>query len=83
MDYNSGLPLGLGMALAMNETAMGHYVNLTEAEKEKLLARARNVKSREEMDRIINVLSDNKTWDSSQLDALLGPGSIIGGPGIG
>ena len=33
MDFNSGLPLGLGMALAMNETAMSHYVNLAEVEK--------------------------------------------------
>ncbi len=83
MDFNSGLPLGLGMALAMNETAMSHYVNLTEVEKEKLLARAKSVKSRAEMDRIVNMLSENETWDSSQLDALLGPSGIIDGPGIG
>lgn len=81
MDFNSGLPLGLGMALAMNETAMSHYVNLTEVEK--LLARAKSVKSRAEMDRIVNMLSENETWDSSQLDALLGPSGIIDGPGIG
>lgn len=31
-----GMPLGFGMALAMNERAMKKYSDLTESEKEKL-----------------------------------------------
>lgn len=52
----SGLPVGFGMALAMHQNALDNYSKLTEAEKEQVIARSRDVKSREEMDRIIDSL---------------------------
>lgn len=51
-----GVPIGFGMALAMHQDALDNYSKLTEAEKEKILARSHNVKSKEEMDEIINSL---------------------------
>lgn len=53
--YN-GVPLGFGMALAMNRDAFDNYSKLTEAEKEKILAESHNVKSKAEMQEIINSL---------------------------
>ena len=52
----NGLPVGLGMALAAHQSALDNYSKLTEAEKEKIIAESHNVKSREEMDTIINSL---------------------------
>ncbi len=51
-----GMPLGFGMALAMNERAMKRYSDLTEAEKEKIILRCKDAKSKEEMDKIVNSL---------------------------
>lgn len=53
--YN-GVPLGFGMALAMNRDAFDNYSKMTEAEKEKVLAASHNVKSKAEMQEIINSL---------------------------
>lgn len=51
-----GLPLGFGMALAMNERAMKKYSDLTEAEKERIILQCKDAKSKAEMDRIVNSL---------------------------
>lgn len=51
-----GMPLGFGMALAMNERAMTRYADLTEAEKERIILRCKDAKSKEEMDKIVNSL---------------------------
>lgn len=50
------IPLGFGFALAMNEPAMGAYAALSEAEKERLIMRCRDAKSKEEMQRIVDSL---------------------------
>mgnify|MGYP000042582409 FL=1 len=66
MDFNgiSGdgftlgeLPLGFGMALAMNESAMQGYAALTEAEKEELILRCKDVQTKDEMQRIVDSLA--------------------------
>lgn len=66
MDFNgiSGdgftlgeLPLGFGMALAMNEPALQGYAALTEAEKEELILRCKDVQTRDEMQRIVDSLA--------------------------
>lgn len=50
------LPLGFGFALAMNDKAMGAYAALTELEKEHLILRCRDARSKEEMQRIVDSL---------------------------
>ena len=47
------VPIGFGMALAMDYTAMEAYAALTEEQKQKVLERARNARSEEEMRQII------------------------------
>ena len=47
------VPIGFGMALAMDYTAMEAYAAMTEEQKKKVLDRARNARSEEEMRQII------------------------------
>lgn len=55
MDYQfSNLPLGLGMVLAMNERARAGYDSLSETEKEHIILKCKDAKSKREMDRIID-----------------------------
>lgn len=63
MDYADGLqqsalPLGLAFGLAMDEKALDRYGKLTEYEKEQLLARSKDVKSKDEMQRLIQDVGD-------------------------
>ncbi len=66
MDYTGdmqpgNIPLGLALGMAMNENAMDHYGKLTEYEKEQVLANSKNVKSKEEMQQLIQKLDDGDT----------------------
>lgn len=59
MDYfQSGtLPLGLSMALAMNEQAKAGFEGLSETEKEHFILKCKDAKTKEEMDRIVSSIS--------------------------
>lgn len=66
MDYTDGLqggvlPLGLAFGLAMDEQAINNYGKLTEYEKERIFAESKNVKSKEEMQELIQRISDGDT----------------------
>ena len=47
------VPIGFGMALAMDYTAMEAYAALTEEQRQQVLDKARNARSEEEMRQII------------------------------
>lgn len=51
------LPVGFGMSLAMNTTAMKAFAAMSETEQKHIVDRAAAVRSREEMDAIINALA--------------------------
>lgn len=58
MDYDfSNMPLGLAMALAMNERAKTGFEGLSETEKEHVILKCKDAKTKEEMDRIISSIS--------------------------
>lgn len=66
MDYTDGLqsaslPLGLAFGLAMDEKALDNYGKLTEYEKEQLLAKSKDVKSKDEMQQLIWQVSNGDT----------------------
>lgn len=60
----SPLPLGFGMALAMNEAAMQGYAQLTETEKEHLIMRCKDARSKDEMQKIVNSLVPGGSMES-------------------
>jgi len=50
------LPLGFGLALSMNDAAMTSYAGMTEAEKERIIMRCRDARSKDEMQEIVESL---------------------------
>lgn len=50
-------PFGLGMNLMVNEGAMQGYSKLTETEKEHLIMRCRDARSKDEMQKIVDDLA--------------------------
>ena len=53
MDYYK-VPIGFGMALAMNPPALNAYSAMTESQKEAILNKAHNARSEQEMHEIVN-----------------------------
>lgn len=53
MDFTK-VPIGFGMALAMNESAMAAYAAMNEREKQTVLQQAHHARSEEEMRQIVN-----------------------------
>ena len=51
------LPMGFGMALAMNEPALRGYAGLTEAQKEEIIMRCKDVKTKKQMQQIVDSLA--------------------------
>lgn len=70
------LPLGFGMALAMNEGAMRGYASLSETEREHLILRCKDARSKEEMQRIVDSLAPGESAEgiaNTQKEGLLPP----------
>ncbi len=53
MDYYK-VPIGFGMALAMNPDALNAYSAMNETEKQNILIKAHNAGSEREMHQIVN-----------------------------
>ncbi|HHW25425.1 MAG TPA: hypothetical protein PK778_01230 [Bacillota bacterium] len=66
MDKNrllsEGLPIGFGMALAMKPGGMEAFASLDDQKKEEYLNRAKNAKSKKEMQRIVEDLLRGSTY---------------------
>ena len=58
MDFYK-VPIGFGMALAMNHAAMEAYSNMTEEQKQAVLNRAHNAGSEQEMRQIVSGIAGN------------------------
>lgn len=58
MDYYK-VPIGFGMALAMNPPALNAYSAMTEEQKQAVLNKAHNARSEMEMHQIVNSLASN------------------------
>lgn len=69
------LPIGFSFGLAENESAMKSYAGLSETEKEHLLMRCRDAKSKSEMQEIVNSLipdTDLRAVVEEQRDTAVG-----------
>ena len=60
MDFYK-VPIGFGMALAVNEPAMNAYAVMTEAQKQEILNKAHNVRSEREMHDLVASLANGTT----------------------
>ncbi len=58
-DLN-GIPQGFGMALTKNSRAMNNFSNLNENEKKKIIELTRSVRSKSEMNRIVDKLEKGR-----------------------
>ncbi len=56
---NIELPLGFGMALAENETAMKRFEQLSNIEKQELAEQTHSVTSKKEMKALVNRLNES------------------------
>lgn len=56
MKEEQEMPLGLAFQMAMNERAMARFAQMDEAEKQATIERAKNVKSKQEMERLVHEL---------------------------
>ncbi len=56
MDFYK-IPIGFGMALAMNRPAMNAYAAMSEEEKQAILNKAHNVHSEKEMHDLVSSLA--------------------------
>ncbi|MBD5488470.1 MAG: hypothetical protein HDR13_06695 [Lachnospiraceae bacterium] len=79
MDYNN-IPLSLGMAITSNKAAMDRFVDMTEAEKEAFIDRSRDAMSREEMEKLVNTLTEDEERPDVHLEDV---NNIFKGPSIG
>ncbi len=59
MDFYK-VPIGFGMALAMNPVAMNVYSAMTEEQRQTVLDRAHHARSEQEMHRIVDGLAANR-----------------------
>ncbi len=59
MDFYK-VPIGFGMALAMNPPAMNAYSAMTEEQKQAILSKAHNARSEQEMHQIVNGIASNR-----------------------
>ena len=58
MDFYK-IPIGFGMALAMNQPAMNAYAAMTQEQKQAILNKAHNARSEKEMHQIVDSLVGN------------------------
>ena len=56
MDFYK-VPIGFGMTLAMNHSAMEAYAAMTTQQKQAILAKAHNARSEKEMHQIVNSIA--------------------------
>ena len=56
MDFYK-VPIGFGMALAMNHAAMESYAAMTEQQKQEILSKAHKARSEKEMNEIVNSIA--------------------------
>ena len=57
MDFYK-VPIGFGMALAMNQNAMNAYAAMSEQQKQEILNKAHNVRSEKEMHTLVATLAN-------------------------
>ncbi|MBR4083623.1 MAG: hypothetical protein IKK33_04995 [Lachnospiraceae bacterium] len=63
-DILREVPMGFGFALIKNEAAMRRYSEMSESEKEEILMKCKDAKSKKEMQKIVDELVPDKNINS-------------------
>ena len=63
-DILREVPMGFGFALIKNEDAMRRYSGMSESEKEEILMKCKDAKSKKEMQKIVDNLVPDKNINS-------------------
>ena len=58
-DNRKEMPEGLVFSMAMNQKAMDHYAKMTEDQKQRVVENARQVTSKQEMDRLVDSIAED------------------------
>ena len=61
LDNKNELPMGLGFGLAMNEKSMSNFAAMGADEKHQVIEAARNVRSKREMQNLVNDIANLDT----------------------
>ena len=56
---DGGVPIGLGLALAQNSTALAYFAGLSEQERQRIINRTHSIESKKEMRGFVENLSKN------------------------
>ena len=56
---SGNVPIGFGLALAMNEPAMEAYAKMTEEQKQSVLVRAHQARSKKEMQSLVANMAED------------------------
>ncbi|MGN1134437.1 MAG: hypothetical protein ACI4RN_08315 [Oscillospiraceae bacterium] len=59
-NQNIEMPMGLGMAMCMNQKAMDNYSHLSTAQKQQIINQAHSVHSKHEMQELVNHIANNQ-----------------------
>lgn len=57
---SGNVPMGFGLALAMNEPAMNAYAAMTEPQKQAILSKAHQARSKKEMQALVAAIAANQ-----------------------
>lgn len=56
------MPMGFTFSMSTNDKAMNNFAKMSEDERQTVLKQARNVKSKDEMERLIQGLSEKESF---------------------
>ncbi|MBE5922314.1 MAG: hypothetical protein E7269_06135 [Lachnospiraceae bacterium] len=60
IGQGGNLPIGFGLSLAANAKSMEAFAKMSDAEKQQTVDRSRQMQTREDMERFVNSLSENR-----------------------
>lgn len=56
-DFKDVMPEGLAFSMALNEQAMLNFSRMSESERDEIINRGKNVKSKKEMERFVDSIA--------------------------
>lgn len=58
IEYETEMPIGFGLSLAMHEESMKQFSKMSDEEKRQVIQAARGIQSRRQMDQLVASIAD-------------------------